>query len=77
MNTILLPVYPINQPGSPATVNIRKVSLSVEQLNVLLRETRITSIHSIEDSGVFVVECEDFWCRRIRITNDIEWLDSY
>ncbi|OBQ15220.1 hypothetical protein [Anabaena sp. AL93] len=57
---------------------LKSIELTVEQLNILLNEPRITGVVDISDSGKLIVSCEDGLARMIEFSdNEIIWFDSY
>ena len=57
---------------------LKSIELTVEQLNILFNEPRITGVVDISDSGKLIVSCEDGLARMIGFSdNEIIWFDSY
>ncbi len=57
---------------------LKSIELTVEQLNILLNEPRITGVVDISSSGKLIVNCEDGLARMIGFSdNEIIWFDSY
>ena len=57
---------------------LKSIELTVEQLNILFNEPRITGVVDISDSGKLIVNCEDGLSRMIGFSdNEIIWFDSY
>ncbi|ALB41846.1 hypothetical protein AA650_16540 [Anabaena sp. WA102] len=57
---------------------LKSIELTVEQLNILLNEPRITGVLDISGSGKLIVSCEDGLARMIGFSdNEIIWFDSY
>ena len=57
---------------------LKSIELTVEQLNILVNEARITGVVDISDSGKLIVNCEDGLSRMIGFSdNEIIWFDSY
>ena len=54
------------------------IQLTVEQLNILFNEPRITGVVDISGSGKLIVRCDDEISRMIGFSdNEIIWFDSY
>ena len=57
---------------------LKSIELTVEQLNILFNESRITGVVDISDSGKLIVNCEDGLARMIGFSdNEMIWFDSY
>jgi hypothetical protein len=57
---------------------LNSIQLTVEQLNLLFNELRITGVVDILGSGKLIVNCEDGLARMIGFSdNEIIWFDSY
>jgi hypothetical protein len=57
---------------------LKSIELTVEQLNILFNEPRITGVVDISGSGKLIVNCEDGLSRMIGFSdNEIIWFDSY
>ncbi len=57
---------------------LNSIQLTVEQLNLLFNEPRITGVVDISGSGKLIVNCEDGLARMIGFSdNEIIWFDSY
>ncbi|WP_148279008.1 hypothetical protein [Anabaena sp. 90] len=57
---------------------LKSIEITVEQLNLLFNEPRITGVVDISGSGKLIVSCEDGLARMIGFSDsEIIWFDSY
>jgi hypothetical protein len=72
-----LPLFEVDVSNGFDMKLATSVSLTVEQINAILMESRIFSIHSISRDGNIIVLCDDDLLRAVTFQGyTLIWLDS-